>query len=55
MSLVMKATKDFKKIFDETPNLIGIAKVVDDPALEAVAGNSVLEKKNQVAASGFDC
>ena len=40
-----------RAIFQETPNIIGIEKVVDDAALSAVAGNSVLVKNNQVAAS----
>ncbi len=38
-------------IFEETPNIIGIEKVVDDAALSAVSGNSVLVKNNRVAAS----
>lgn len=38
-------------IFEETPNIIGIEKVIDDAALSAVSGNSVLVKNNQVAAS----
>ncbi|MEM6867560.1 MAG: diguanylate cyclase [Cyanobacteria bacterium P01_C01_bin.121] len=38
-------------IFQETPNIIGIEKVVDDSSLSAVAGNSVLVKNDQVAAS----
>lgn len=40
-----------QSIFEETPNIIGIEKVIDDEALSAVAGNSVLVKNNQVAAS----
>jgi adenylate cyclase len=40
-----------QKIFEQTPNLIGIEKVVDDPALSSVAGNSVLAQNEQVAAS----
>jgi adenylate cyclase len=40
-----------QKIFEETPNLIGIEKVVDDAALSSVSGNSVLSRKQQVAAS----
>ncbi len=40
-----------QKIFAETPNLIGIEKVIDDAALSAVAGNSVLVQNDQVAAS----
>lgn len=38
-------------VFEETPNIIGIEKVIDDEALAAVSGNSVLSQKNQVAAS----
>jgi len=38
-------------IFEETPNIIGIEKVVDDEALSAVSGNSVLSRNNQMAAS----
>ncbi len=40
-----------QKIFEETPNLIGIEKVVDDEALSSVSGNAVLSRKEQVAAS----
>ena len=40
-----------QQIFRETPNIIGIEKVVDDAALAAVSGNSVLVQNNQVAAS----
>ncbi|MEO1392038.1 MAG: diguanylate cyclase [Cyanobacteria bacterium J06634_5] len=40
-----------QKIFEETPNIIGIEKVVDDEALAAVTGNPVLVENNQVAAS----
>lgn len=40
-----------QQVFEETPNIIGIEKVIDDAALAAVAGNSVLVKNNQVAAS----
>ncbi len=40
-----------QQIFEETPNLIGIEKVVDDAALSSVSGNSVLSRKQQVAAS----
>lgn len=40
-----------QEIFEETPNLIGIEKVIDDPALSAVSGNSVLVQNDQVAAS----
>ncbi|MEN8447679.1 MAG: TIR domain-containing protein, partial [Cyanobacteria bacterium J06555_13] len=40
-----------QQVFRETPNLIGIEKVVDDAALSAVAGNSVLAANDQVAAS----
>ncbi|MEM9008693.1 MAG: CHASE2 domain-containing protein [Cyanobacteria bacterium P01_F01_bin.86] len=40
-----------QKIFAETPKLIGIEKVIDDEALSAVAGNSVLVQNDQVAAS----
>lgn len=38
-------------IFQETPNLIGVEKVVDDVALSAVSGNSILVKNGRVAAS----
>ncbi len=38
-------------IFQETSNLIGIEKVINDRALTAVAGNSVLLKNNRLAAS----
>ena len=38
-------------IFQETPNIIGIEKVIDDAALAAVSGNSVLVQNHQVAAS----
>ena len=38
-------------LFEETPNIIGIEKVIDDEALSAVSGNSVLTRNNQVAAS----
>ncbi|MEM6597777.1 MAG: diguanylate cyclase [Cyanobacteria bacterium P01_D01_bin.36] len=38
-------------IFQETSNIIGIEKVIDDAALAAVSGNSVLVQNNQVAAS----
>ncbi len=56
MDLFRNASRDegyseLEKIFDETPNLIGIEKVVNDRALESVAGNSVLMRKGQVAAS----
>ena len=40
-----------QEIFQETPNIIGIEKVIDDEALSAVSGNSVLSQKDQVAAS----
>lgn len=40
-------------IFRATPNLIGIEKVVDDEALSAVGGNSILVQNDQVAASDF--
>jgi len=40
-----------QQVFRETPNLIGIEKVVDDAALSMVAGNSVLAANDQVAAS----
>ena len=40
-----------QRLFEETPNIIGIEKVIDDEALSAVSGNSVLSKKSQVAAS----
>jgi diguanylate cyclase (GGDEF)-like protein len=40
-----------QRVFRETPNIIGIEKVVDDAALSAVSGNSVLVEKEQVAAS----
>ncbi len=40
-----------EQIFDQTPNIIGIKKVVDDAALSSVLGNPVLTAKNQVAAS----
>lgn len=40
-----------QNIFEDTPNIIGIEKVVDDEALSAVAGNSVLRKNDQLAAS----
>ncbi len=40
-----------QKIFAETPNLIGIEKVVDDAALSSVSGNSVLVQNDRVAAS----
>lgn len=40
-----------QQTFRETPNLIGIEKVVDDAALAAVSGNSVLVQNDQVAAS----
>jgi adenylate cyclase len=40
-----------QKIFKETPNIIGIEKVVDDVALSSVVGNSVLMQNDQVAAS----
>ncbi|MEM8504044.1 MAG: CHASE2 domain-containing protein [Cyanobacteria bacterium P01_D01_bin.1] len=40
-----------RTVFSQTPNLIGIEKVVGDETLPSVAGNSVLVKKNQVAAS----
>ncbi|NJM96951.1 MAG: diguanylate cyclase [Phormidesmis sp. RL_2_1] len=39
------------QIFQETPNIIGIEKVIDDVALSAVSGNPVLSAKHQVAAS----
>lgn len=38
-------------LFEETPNIIGIEKVIDDEALAAVSGNSVLFKDDRVAAS----
>lgn len=38
-------------IFRETPNIIGIEKVVGDAALPAIPGNSVLSEKDQLAAS----
>ena len=40
-----------QKLFAETPNIIGIEKVIDDEALSAVSGNSVLSKNHRVAAS----
>ena len=43
--------RELEEIFDETDNLIGIEKVVNDQALESVVGNSVLVRKGQVAAS----
>ena len=38
-------------VFQETPNLIGIEKVITSRSLAAVAGNSVLSKNDQLAAS----
>lgn len=43
--------RELEHFFEETPNLIGIEKVVNDAALSSVRGNSVLIEKNQVAAS----
>jgi len=43
--------EQLQTIFQETPNIIGIEKVVDDASLAAVSGNSVLVENNQVAAS----
>lgn len=40
-----------EQIFTQTPNIIGIKKVVDDVALSSVMGNPVLTEKRQVAAS----
>ena len=40
-----------QKLFEETPNIIGVEKVIDDEALAAVSGNSVLFKDDRVAAS----
>ena len=40
-----------QRIFAETPNIIGIEKVIDDQALSSVMGNSVLVQNEQVAAS----
>lgn len=40
-----------QQLFADTPNIIGIEKVIDDEALSAVAGNSVLAKNDRVAAS----
>ena len=40
-----------RRIFAETPNIIGIEKVIDDQALSSVTGNSVLVQNEQVAAS----
>ncbi len=39
------------QFFRQTPNIIGIEKVVDDVALSAVPGNQVLVENQQVAAS----
>lgn len=38
-------------VFSQTPNLIGIEKVVGDKSLPSVSGNLVLSQKNQLAAS----
>ena len=43
--------EESQEIFRETPNIIGIEKVIDDEALSAVSGNSVLAQNRQVAAS----
>ncbi|MGB3298505.1 MAG: CHASE2 domain-containing protein [Phormidesmis sp.] len=43
--------KRLQSIFAQTPNIIGIEKVVDDQALSSVSGNSVLMENEQVAAS----
>ncbi len=40
-----------QRLFQETPNLIGIEKVINDKALAAVAGNSVLSRNDRLAAS----
>lgn len=40
-----------QELFAETPNIIGIEKVIDDEALSAVSGNSVLSQNDRVAAS----
>ena len=40
-----------QEIFLETPNIIGIEKVIDDDALAAVSGKAVLTQDNRVAAS----
>ncbi len=40
-----------QEILAETPNIIGIEKVIDDDALAAVSGNAVLTQDNRVAAS----
>ena len=40
-----------QQIFHQTPNLIGIEKVIDDVALSSVSGNAILAEKHQVAAS----
>lgn len=40
-----------QEIFRDTPNIIGIEKVVNDVALPAVSGNSILSEKEQTAAS----
>ncbi len=39
------------KLFANTPNLIGIEKVVGDEALESVAAPPILKEKNRVAAN----
>lgn len=43
--------QQLQQIFRETPNLIGIEKVVDDAALAAVTGNPILVEDARVAAS----
>ncbi|MEA5465502.1 CHASE2 domain-containing protein [Leptothoe sp. PORK10 BA2] len=44
-------TKDLEKVFEETPNLIGIEKVIEHENGHAIPGNHVLKTAGQLAAS----
>ncbi|MBT9314312.1 CHASE2 domain-containing protein [Leptothoe spongobia] len=44
-------TNDLKRIFEHSPNLIGIEKVIGDEAGNSIPGNNILKTADQLAAS----